>query len=316
MSDYTPQVDTYDDDENNYKDYECEYNTFRVRIQGDTKKEPLILLSELGVSTKQCYDQFLNHDETQFMRDIFCFYHVDFVKLLPGAQQVDYYTEEMFSIDHFVQDFHELLLKQEVSMDRIHLMGAGFGGYLLTSYALVFPKKIASMMLVSSNLRSCSWKEYIRIGTENYKLANSNMEGTITEFMSKYFSPKFLSCEAYCIDYIEHFKQIPPYNLLKVIQTYIRRKDLAPELKLLPFPVLMFVGFDSPHVREIMETISSFHSERIAYYRVPNCGGLTTIENPSEMIVSMKLFLQGMNYLLDERVDVQNHLHLRTRKLV
>lgn len=70
--------------------------------------------------------------------------------------------------------------------------------------------------------------------------------------------------------------------------------------------MLLFVGTESPYYDGTMELMNKYDPTNTAWIKIPNCGGLVTEERPDALVTSMILYLQGMGYLVRQKIDVNN----------
>jgi pimeloyl-ACP methyl ester carboxylesterase len=89
---------------------------------------------------------------------------------------------------------------------------------------------------------------------------------------------------------------------MKFIAGYTKREDLPP-LKQVDCKVLLFVGTESPYYEGTIQLMNKYNNANTAWIKVQNAGGLITEERPDSMVTSMILFLQGMGYLVKQKIE-------------
>jgi pimeloyl-ACP methyl ester carboxylesterase len=84
-----------------------------------------------------------------------------------------------------------------------------------------------------------------------------------------------------------------------------RREELSlnGQLKKVNCKVLLFVGTDSPYYDGTIALMNKFDPSCTAWIKVQHCGGLVTEERPDTMVTSLILFLQGMGYLVQQKLE-------------
>jgi protein NDRG1 len=270
-------------------------------------KYPLFCFPEIGTSCELCYDLFFDHEETSFMKQVFCIYYVEFIPLLPSAESL----ETSFSFDQCVEDLEQIITRMNLGYP-VHGIGTGMGGYFLTLFAVKHKELIASMILINTSIEAASWTEYLYTSFRDLKMAYMGIESRVSSLLKMYFSSEFLKFEEYiCLDFKEYIEKLNQNNLFKALQSYVKRRDLREDVKKLHCPLLIFIGENTQNFDELLRNQSTFNLTSTSWIKVKNCGDIMTREKPGEMIMSLKLFLQSMDFLLDMRVEASQDLSLR-----
>ncbi len=307
------------------------------------RRMPLFLFPELGTNCDLCYREFLSDEQTDFLRQNFLFYSVEIVppnvdnhaNNTSGEEDDDddddeayEYTYESlvddlnvivsnhrteFCIDHNNNEKEVTIMDDAHSGPIFHGMGTGMGGYLLSLFACHHPHMVASMILISSPIHGASWGESIRAHVKRWIMPTVSVESISNQLLHTYFADSFVNSGGnhghVLNEFREHHRQrLPPSRLKHDLELSLKRRDLNQSLlRRLTCPVLLLVGEHSTCFDDVSYNLDMFNPECVSYVKVEHCGGLVTREKPEEILVSLKLFLQSLSFLLHTVVQVHHH---------
>ncbi len=129
------------------------------------------------------------------------------------------------------------------------------------------------------------------------------MPSVVDDLLHFHFGPGTLKHgKDLVLSFTDYLNSLQPYNVMKFIAGYTKREDLPP-LKQVDCKVLLFVGTESPYYEGTIQLMNKYNNANTAWIKVQNAGGLITEERPDSMVTSMILFLQGMGYLVKQKIE-------------
>ena len=212
-----------------------------------------------------------------------------------------------FTIETFVEDIESI--RNHYGISQLHLMGHSWGGYLAMKYALKYPERLHSLILLNSmapsdslrllelnavdSLESAFYQPEIDtiINSQEYKLHQAVAFEKLFRVMFKkdFYDPQRVS--ELTLTFPEAFfdNSLKLQSMNPEMETY----NIIPELRQLPIPSLIFYGVDEP-AAEIIGPVLWENIEGSELIILPRCGHFPFIEQPTRLFEKIISFT---NYL-------------------
>ncbi|KAG9154078.1 hypothetical protein Leryth_000575 [Lithospermum erythrorhizon] len=129
-----------------------------VAVFGDPDKPGLITYPDLALNYVSCFQGlFFCPEAFSLLMHNFCIYHISPPGHEPGAYRASSDKPE-FSADDLADQIDEVL--DYFRLGAVMCMGVTAGAYILTLFALKYPKRSMGLILVSPLCKSPSWTEW------------------------------------------------------------------------------------------------------------------------------------------------------------
>ncbi|MEQ1603236.1 MAG: alpha/beta hydrolase [Pyrinomonadaceae bacterium] len=180
------------------------------------------------------------------------------------------------SLDSFTNDLLGLL--DELQLERVHLLGTSFGGFVATEFALRFPERVKKLILACT---TAGGPEHVSPDVEILRSFTRNPEFTLGEQIRRFFRPAFTEkFNAEHAEIVEEVCQLREENVVNE-ETYVTQLrtafsfDVSARLSEIEHETLVLTG-DSDNL------VPMQNSENLAS-KIPNAT-LKIIKNGSHMI--------------------------------
>ncbi|KAF2072596.1 hypothetical protein CYY_006093 [Polysphondylium violaceum] len=270
------------------------------------KTAPIVTYHDLGLNHTTCFGPLFEHPNIKSILPYLNIIHIE----APGHE----FNSETIPASKY-PTIVEMAEEIEFVLDHLKIksfigLGAGAGGCVLTQFALLFPRYVQGLVLIGSVIKSFSWLDLIKSWVELTTLPSlKNPEGVLNYLLNHYYSDNLDKTNPDLLESIKReMRMINSDNLYHYVHSFVKREDIkTSEMNSLSCKILLIVGKDSSHKEDIIDLFSNFNPKNSTILQVPNCGILVTAEKPGTIIEPIKLFMQGLGYLLDyyQTVDPQ-----------
>lgn len=210
------------------------------------------------------------------------------------------------TIDKFVEDLEGL--RQAFNLDKMNLIGHSWGGLLAMFYAIKYPHRLNSLILVGS--AGASWEFRPAFGanlqrrmTADDRLTLNTLQGSegfrqgtpeaMNAFLRALFRPYFYD-RTLSDQLTTHFNEKTAMNNLAVnslMWAHLGNYDLHTELAVIDSPTLIIHGNDDPMPATFVQKIHE-HIRGSEFVMLENCGHFPYIETPEAFFGDVKEFLE------------------------
>jgi len=285
---------------------ELDTGSLLVAVQGNRSKPAIVTYHDLGLNYISCFQAFFNFSEMRCLLDSFCVYHVNAPGQEEGAAPLpDEYVyptmDELASQLNFV--IGHFGIKSFIGL------GVGAGGNILARYALSSPDRVEALCLINVVSTQAGWIEwgYQKLNAR-YLKSKGMTQGVLDYLMWHHFGRGTEERNHDLVQvYRSYFERcIQPGNLAQFIDSYIRRTDLNMTRNLDPnrkenltltMPVMNITGSLSPHVDDTVTLNSRLDPTNSTWMKISDCG-MVLEEQPSKISEALRLFLQGLGYVM------------------
>ncbi|XP_057776016.1 protein NDL2-like isoform X2 [Salvia miltiorrhiza] len=284
------------------------YGSLSVAVFGDWDKPALITYPDLALNYVSCFQGLFSCPEAfSLLLQNFCIYHIS----PPGHEigaAVAGKDEPSLSVDDLANQIAEIL--DYFRVGKVMCLGVTAGAYILTLFAIKYPKRVMGLILVSPLCKAPSWKEWLSNKVISNLLYMCGMCGLAKEvLLMRYFSKEVrTSADALESDIIRSCRRLlgerQSSNVHRFLEAINRRRDITQGLRKLQCRSLIFVGENSPFHHEALHTMSKLDRRLSALVEVQACGSVVTEEQPDAMLVPLEYFLLGYGFCRPSQFSV------------
>lgn len=291
-----------------------------TQLGPSSSRANLVTLHELGTSPDSCFATLLTPDALSLPPlSNLCVLHIT----LPGQQtetEGDDTINALTSSTTSPWTLEDLIPMLEVVRSTLHLetfigFGVGLGSHVWLRYSTIHPQRIAGLMLVSANRHSSTIYETMTYRALHYGLSGNNTSAKLSSRARQAFSHLFFSAPflmetpaSQIATYLQTLDQRPRRSLQTLLTATMNRvairQDALVRIRHIPmlliaagynpqaFPFLEFPD-DETHTLELLRL---FDPRTASYLKIAQSGRLVTVEQPSQLLTPLKLFLSGFGY--------------------
>uniref|UniRef100_A0A8D8Y2M3 Protein NDRG3 n=1 Tax=Cacopsylla melanoneura TaxID=428564 RepID=A0A8D8Y2M3_9HEMI len=290
---------------------ETDRGSILVAVAGNRGKPAILTYHDLGLNYISNFQAFFNFSDMRSLLENFSVYHVNAPGQEEGASPLadDYIYPTMDELSNQL-----LFVLSYFGLHSVIGLGVGAGGNILARFALTNPDKVEALCLVNVVSTQSGWIEwgYQKINSR-YLKSKGMTQGVLDYLMWHHFGRNTEDRNHDLVQvYKSYFEQcVNPINLALLIDAYIRRTDLniARDLEnrtctqTLGMPVMNITGAFSPHVDDTVILNSRLDPTSSSWMKISDCG-MVLEEQPSKLTEALRLFLQGLGYVLSQTIRV------------
>ncbi len=208
------------------------------------------------------------------------------------------------SLDNFMADLDGI--RESFGLERMHLLGHSFGGMLAMQYAIRYPERVRSLMLVNSTAASSEYLAQVnqtmmeRMTPANRERRNELMQSeglqnrepaAVEEFLRILLSANFHDPEAVARLSLYVPEDIGPRSeLLQGLQGDLATYDIHDRLSLIRSPTLIVRGASEALPRDATERIQAGIPDS-RQIELEDCGHFPFVECPDALTEALQDFL-------------------------
>lgn len=313
-------------------DIETPHGNVHVAIQGDRSKPAILTYHDIGLNHITCFQGFFSYADMQPILRNFCVYHLNAPGQEEGATHLNPENDALRKAETSgksyvyptMDELAETILTvvDYFSIKRFIGFGVGSGSNILSRFALKYPARVDSLVLVNPTSTKPGWIEWGYQKMNSWYLWSGQVTNFTEEYLLWHWFGKKTRWENHDLVtvYKDYVKSIHPQNLSLFIESYLKRTDLNIERELdtirkatvrtIKCQSMLLVGDNSPHDEEVMDMNGRMDPEKTDFVKIQDCGGMPLEEQPGKVCEAFRLFLQGMGYIPSLRAPV----HLETAK--
>ncbi|CAF4911765.1 unnamed protein product [Pieris macdunnoughi] len=267
-----------------------------VAVRGDRKKRAIITYHDLGLNYAANFQAFFNFVDMRAILDQFCIYHVN----APGQEE----NAPTLPEDFIYPTMDELSSQIDFVLGHFGIrsfigFGVGAGANVLSRYAINNPHRVDALILINCTSTQAGWTEWLyqKINTRQLR-SNGMTQGALDYLMWHHFGRSTDNRNHDLVHvYKECFSHMNPVNLSMLIDSYLRRSDLAiaRDSNTFKVPVLNVTGGLSPHVEDTVTFNGRLEPAKTSWLCISDCG-MVLEEQPNKISEAFRLFLQGEGY--------------------
>ncbi|KAL1557318.1 Protein ndl2, variant 2 [Salvia divinorum] len=287
------------------------YGSLSVAVFGDWDNPALITYPDLALNYVSCFQGLFSCPEAfSLLLQNFCIYHISPPghEILQQGAAVAGKDEPSLSVDDLANQIAEIL--DYFRVDKVMCLGVTAGAYILTLFAIKYPKRVIGLILVSPLCKTSSWKEWLSNKVISNLLYMCGMCGLVKEvLLMRYFGKAARTStdvlESYIIGSCRRLLgERHSSNVRRFLGAINRRWDITQGLRKLQCRSLIFVGENSPFHHEALHMISKLDRRFSALVEVQACGSVVTEEQPDAMLVPLEYFLLGYGFCRPSQFSV------------
>ena len=207
------------------------------------------------------------------------------------------------SVEVLVEDIESI--RKHYGLDRFHLMGHSWGGYLAMKYALKYQKHLNSLILMNSMAPSDSLRklelassdsleiQYYQpeidaiMSSEDFQRHSATAYEKLfrTLFKKEFYDPQ--RADELTLNFPETFYDNS--QKLQAMAPELESYDIIPELPKLSIPCLIFYGVDEP-AADLLGPILWENIGGSELVIIPRCGHFPFIEQPTRLFEKITTF--------------------------
>jgi len=187
--------------------------------------------------------------------------------------------------------------------------GVGAGANVLSRFELKHPHMLNGLILINCNASKAGWMEWGYQKVNSWWLKGGSISRSVEDYLLwHWFGSKTMeNNHDLVLVYSDFVKMINPTNLSFFIESYITRTDLAITRPAYPddksancirCPVMLVAGQHSPHLQDTVDMNSRLDTSTCQWMKF-DCGGMVIEEAPEKLAEAIRLFLQGMGYVIN-----------------
>jgi len=286
---------------------ETQYGSVLVAVQGDRSKPAILTYHDLGLNYVSNFQAFFNFVDMRLLLQNFCIYHVN----APGQEEGAATLPETYvypTMDDLAEQLVDVL--SHFGLKRVIGFGVGAGGNILCRFCLNHPDKVDALCVINCISTQAGWIEwgYQKLNSRN--LRSKGMTQGVLDYLMWHHFGKVTEDRNHDLVHVyrQYFeKNVNPTNLGLLIDSYIRRTDLAivreldpirrKDARTLKMPVLNITGALSPHVDDTVTFNGRLDPVNSTWMKIQDCG-MVMEEQPAKLAEAFRLFLQGQGYAL------------------
>lgn len=288
-----------------------EFGTILVAVQGDKKKPAIITMHDIGLNHVTCFQGFFNFSDMQPILKNFCVYHVNAPGQEQGAAQLpdDFQYPDTDSLSEiFTNVVEHFAIKKFIGF------GVGAGANLFCRFELNHGECVEGLILVNCVSTASTWSEWAQQKLSSFYLRGSGMTSYTQQYLLwHYFGKETMQTNHDLVTVFREYlaKSVNPFNLSLFINSYIRRTDLRINREMDPSKrkanrtikadTMLIGGASSPHINDTVEMNGRLQPTNSTWIKISDCGGMILEEQPAKLSESVRLFLQGLGYVLNIR---------------
>ncbi|XP_077404407.1 protein NDRG1a isoform X1 [Vanacampus margaritifer] len=280
-------------------DVETPFGRLHCTMRGVPKGERPVLLTfhDIGLNHKTCWDSLFQHEDMVEILQHFAVCHVDALGQHEGANT--------FSTGYEYPSMDELsetlpLVLKHFGLKSVIGLGMGAGAFMLTRFALDYPKMVEGLLLININPCAEGWMDWAAHKISG--LTHALPDLVISHLFGK---EEIHHNQDMVAKYRHHvMKDMNQFNLQLFIKAYESRRDLEIErpvpgsnVRTLKCPCLLVVGDSSPAVDAVVECNTKLDPTKATLLKMADCGGMPQIDQPGKLTEAFKYFIQGMGYM-------------------
>ncbi|XP_029298492.1 protein NDRG1a isoform X2 [Cottoperca gobio] len=280
-------------------DVETPHGRVRCTMKGVPKGDRPVILTfhDIGLNHKTCWDTLFNHEDMTEIMQHFAVCHVDAPGQHEGANTFST-GYEYPSMDQ-VSETLPLVLKH-FGLKSVIGMGIGAGAYILTRFALDYPKMIEGLLLININPCAEGWMDWAAHKISGWTHAMPEI------IISHLFGKEEIHNNQDMIGTYRHhiMNDMNQFNLHLFVKSYESRRDLEIErpipgssVRTLKCHSLLVVGDSSPAVEAVVECNTKLDPTKTTLLKMADCGGMPQVDQPGKLTEAFKYFIQGMGYM-------------------
>lgn len=300
-------------------DIETPYGNIHVAIQGDRAKPAILTYHDIGLNHITCFQGFFSYADMQPILKNFCVYHLNAPGQEEGAMHLKPEKDALGNPQSLGKSFVYptmdelgeaiLTVVDHFSIKRFVGFGVGSGANILTRFALTYPTRVDSLVLVNPTATKPGWIEWGYQKMNSWYLWSGQVTNFTEEYLLWHWFGKKTRWENHDLVtvYKDYVKSINPQNLSLFIESYLKRTDLEivreldsirkATVRTIKCQTMLLVGDDSPFDDEVMEMNGRMDPEKTDFMKIADCGGMPLEEQPGKVCEAFRLFLQGMGYI-------------------
>ncbi|KAM9493090.1 protein NDRG1a [Clarias gariepinus] len=270
-------------------------------LKGVPKGDRPVILTfhDIGLNHKTCFDTLFQHEDMQEIMQHFAVCHVD----APGQHE----GANTFSTGYEYPSMDQLsetlpLVLKHFGLKSVIGMGVGAGAYILSKFALDYPKMVEGVVLININPCAEGWMDWAAQKISGWTHAMPDM------IISHLFGKEEIQHNHDLIGTYRHhiLNDMNQYNLHLFVKAYNSRRDLEIErpvpggtihVRTIKCPSLLVVGDSSPAVDAVVECNTKLDPTKTTLLKMADCGGLPQVDQPGKLTEALKYFIQGMGYM-------------------
>ncbi|CAD5118212.1 DgyrCDS6935 [Dimorphilus gyrociliatus] len=280
-----------------------------VYVQGNRSSNEKVIFTvhDLGCNYLQ-YDDFINHERMQPIRDRTVWVHV----AVPG-QETD--ASDLPSTYSFptMQKLGESLIHilDELKIKEVLCFGEGAGANILARFACKHSDRVMGVVLLHCTGTTAGLMESLKDKVINWKLEHIGMNPTAEQYLVLHrfgsSSSKFNTAEnaeqlkQVIANFQEELRQhVNPKNLKKFVEAFLKRTSIADKITHLKCPMLLVTGQKSVFsgtTNSLAQTVSRHASVKdlVNFIEVKRVANVLE-EAPEKMAESFQYFIQGLGW--------------------
>ncbi|XP_061616088.1 protein NDRG1a isoform X2 [Phyllopteryx taeniolatus] len=280
-------------------DVETPYGRLHCTMRGVPKGERPVILTfhDIGLNHKTCWDSLFTHEDMAEILNHFAVCHVDALGQHEAANT--------FSTGYEYPTMDELsetlpLVLKHFGLKSVIGLGMGAGAYMLTKFALDYPKMVEGLVLININPCAEGWMDWAAHKITGWTHALPDL------IISHLFGKEEIHNNQELVATYRHhiLKDMNQFNLQLFIKAYESRRDLEIErpvpgsnVRTLKCPSLLVVGDSSPAVDAVVECNTKLDPTKATLLKMADCGGMPQVDQPGKLTEAFKYFIQGMGYM-------------------
>ncbi|XP_037119983.1 protein NDRG1a isoform X1 [Syngnathus acus] len=280
-------------------DVETAYGRLHCTMRGIPKGERPVILTfhDIGLNHKTCWDSLFQHEDMLEILHHFAVCHVDALGQHEGANT--------FSTGYEYPSMDELsetlpLVLKHFGLKSVIGLGMGAGAFMLTKFALEYPKMVEGLVLININPCAEGWMDWAAHKISGWTHALPDL------IISHLFGKEEIHHNQDMVATYRHhvMRDMNQFNLQLFVKAYESRRDLEIErpvpgsnTRTLKCPSLLVVGDSSPAVDAVVECNTKLDPTKATLLKMADCGGMPQIDQPAKLTEAFKYFIQGMGYM-------------------
>lgn len=224
-----------------------------------------------------------------------------------GRSSVDLDSASM-TLDLFVEDIEAI--RKHFKLDKLNIVGHSWGGFISSLYAIKYPKKVRSLVLIASSPMNSHLRD-VMIVKQKSAVTQEDLKSMRTITKSKEFAagdpvtikrlfwaiykPSFFAQKlVYKLPFYFNENYPKSQQLLIYMNHSMVKYDYYNQLNVVKAPALIVQGENDPTP---IETAQEFNRQlkNSEIFIIPQCGHFPFVEKPEVLFKKMESFYSGLN---------------------
>ena len=176
---------------------------------------------------------------------------------------------------------------------QFHLIGFSMGGFIAQAFAVRFPNRILSLILVGASGSVLPEKEISARTKMESLLRVTHYKGMSSKEIPRFVHPDSLARPEIGELILEMSRTNDSTMYINQMHASVQRKDVRPELALLSFPITLIAGHKDPVIRAANVEAFADQIPRTQLHWISPCGHYIPFEQPEQLAQLLTAALKG-----------------------